>query len=671
MNRSHPGGLISAGSHPGAASIRRRTSEVAYRFAELPGLEDAQRQQIEAAAEDLAGDEPQHAADPGPLDAWARAFDLSSVEVDLLACSLLPELSPQFPRIFRYLQPSLGYFRPSLGVAARAIVGDSADWFDLRARLERGPLWRHGLLRLTDVSAPFFHRMLVPGEVSRSMCDLRLPDELGAGSSLRLRPLSSLRNSRQLSALGHACESVAKPIEHLAQRLGEDARKIAVLCRSESLSPTVVARAVAKHLGKHIVEVELSPSDRNAVIEQARLAALAADAVLLLHLSKDHRASDIEFSGVSASLALPMIVSAASAAQVLPRDGIRHEFIEAPGALVRREFWEATLDEDDCVDTGLLACQRHIGLDVIAPTVAKARSARDGRPLEHRDIVNALSDIIEVPSSTLADVRQPQTRWDEVVIEEEGLERLEGVVRRVRHRAKVTEEWNLGPGHQRPGIAALLHGPPGTGKTLAADALAARLQMPLMAVDLSRIVSKYIGETEKHLASLFEAASGFRAVLFFDEADALFGKRTGISDSHDRYANIGVSYLLQKLEQFEGLTLLTTNILQNIDAAFVRRLDASVRFVKPTAAQRLRIWQLHLPEKVRAPSVDLEHIALKYELVGGEIRNVAVEAAYLAADADTSVRPEHLRRSLRREFIKTGRSIPPELRGDHGQHDHQ
>jgi SpoVK/Ycf46/Vps4 family AAA+-type ATPase len=208
-------------------------------------------------------------------------------------------------------------------------------------------------------------------------------------------------------------------------------------------------------------------------------------------------------------------------------------------------------------------------------------------------------------------------------------------------------------------VTALFSGASGTGKTLAAEVLAAELGLDLHRIDLAGVVSKYIGETEKNLDRVFQAAENANAVLLFDEADALFGKRSAVRDSHDRYANLEISYLLQKMEEYDGLAILSTNLRDNIDPAFLRRLAFVVTFPFPEEDERLRIWSKIWPPGVTlAEDVELEPLAEGHRLSGGQIRNVALSAAYLAAADGQMVSEAHLDRALRREYGKTGRDVP-------------
>jgi SpoVK/Ycf46/Vps4 family AAA+-type ATPase len=220
----------------------------------------------------------------------------------------------------------------------------------------------------------------------------------------------------------------------------------------------------------------------------------------------------------------------------------------------------------------------------------------------------------------------------------------------------VLEDWNFAS--RLPygrGVTALFSGPSGTGKTMAAGILARELGLDLYQIDLSRIVSKYIGETEKNLDRIFEDARASNAMLFFDEADALFGKRSAIKDAHDRYANIEVAYLLQKMEEREGVTILATNLRANIDEAFLRRIRFVIEFPMPEFAQRQQIWRGSLPKEARlAPDVDLRTLAKRYALSGGSIVNVCVSAASLAYAPDGSIGMSHLLHATKRELQKLG-----------------
>ncbi|MGH7938513.1 MAG: ATP-binding protein, partial [Bryobacteraceae bacterium] len=222
----------------------------------------------------------------------------------------------------------------------------------------------------------------------------------------------------------------------------------------------------------------------------------------------------------------------------------------------------------------------------------------------------------------------------------------------VRHRTRVCDDWGFAEKSERGlGLSALFAGPSGTGKTLAAEILANELRLDLFRIDLSAVVSKYIGETEKNLRRVFDAAEEGGVILLFDEADALFGKRSEVKDSHDRYANVEISYLLQRMEAYRGLAILTTNMKEALDPAFLRRLRFVVQFPFPDQAQRAEIWRRIFPAKTPTDALDLDKLS-RLSISGGNIRSIALNAAFAAADANAPVQMAHLLGAARLEYDK-------------------
>jgi SpoVK/Ycf46/Vps4 family AAA+-type ATPase len=234
---------------------------------------------------------------------------------------------------------------------------------------------------------------------------------------------------------------------------------------------------------------------------------------------------------------------------------------------------------------------------------------------------------------------------------------LREIVTHVRQRTRVYEDWGFAARSARGlGISALFFGASGTGKTLAAEIMAAELRLDLYRIDLSQVVSKYIGETEKNLRRVFDAAEQAGAVLLFDEADALFGKRSEVKDSHDRYANIEVSYLLQRMEAYRGLAILTTNMKQALDPAFTRRIRFVVQFPFPDEHDRAEIWRRAFPAATPTAGLDVPRLA-RLNVAGGNIRNIAMGAAFLAADVGEPVGMSHVLRAARAEYAKLERPL--------------
>lgn len=331
--------------------------------------------------------------------------------------------------------------------------------------------------------------------------------------------------------------------------------------------------------------------------------------------------------------------------------------VPPPGAGEQRALWrgllgphagalEAELDTAVAQFSLAPSAVRSAAAEVVART-AEARPEQLGAVLWEACRAQARPRL-----EGLAQRLEPSARWEDLVLPLEQLEILRGLPAQVRQRTRVHEEWGFGArGARGLGLAVLFHGPSGTGKTLAAEVLASELKLDLYRIDLSQVVDKYIGETEKNLRRLFDAADAGGAVLLFDEADALFGQRSEVKDSHDRHANIEVGYLLQRLESYRGLAILTTNMRDALDVAFLRRLRFLVEFPFPDVAQRRELWRRAFPAGTPTERLDWERLA-RLGVAGGHIRNMALTAAFLAADAGEPVRMSHLRRAARAEYAK-------------------
>jgi SpoVK/Ycf46/Vps4 family AAA+-type ATPase len=257
----------------------------------------------------------------------------------------------------------------------------------------------------------------------------------------------------------------------------------------------------------------------------------------------------------------------------------------------------------------------------------------------------------------LAEHIESTVSWGDLVLPQPELQLLQDIASQLQHRIQVYQQWGFGNRNQRGlGISALFAGASGTGKTLAAEVLATELNLDLYRIDLSAVVSKYIGETEKNLGRVFDAADVSGVILLFDEADALFGKRSEVKDSKDRYANMEVSYLLQRMEAYRGVAILTTNLKGSIDQAFLRRIRFVVQFPFPDVAQRTEIWKRVFPRQTPTQGIDPAKLA-KLNVAGGNIRNIALNAAFIAAEANQPIQMEHLLQAARSEYIKLERPL--------------
>ena len=257
----------------------------------------------------------------------------------------------------------------------------------------------------------------------------------------------------------------------------------------------------------------------------------------------------------------------------------------------------------------------------------------------------------------LAQRIEPAATWDDLVLPEAARHTLREIAAHVRQRTLVYQQWGFASkGGRGLGISALFAGSSGTGKTMSAEVLAGELQLDLYRIDLSSVVSKYIGETEKNLRRVFDAAEGGATILLFDEADAIFGKRSDVKDSHDRYANMEVSYLLQRMESYQGLAILTTNLKDSLDTAFLRRIRFVVKYAFPDVKERTLIWQRIFPKNTPTQGLDFAKLA-RLNVAGGNIRNIALNAAFMAADAGEPVQMKHLLAATRTEYVKLERTL--------------
>jgi SpoVK/Ycf46/Vps4 family AAA+-type ATPase len=345
--------------------------------------------------------------------------------------------------------------------------------------------------------------------------------------------------------------------------------------------------------------------------------------------------------------------------------------IGAPDFDFRRQAWTnaaAGLGED--IDAGRLADTFQFDANRIRQTsnlawsIASLRNPSDPAP--------GMSDVLEAGRLlTAPKLRrfavniEPRYSWADMVLPDTKLNQLRSIANRIKYRPVVHRDWGFGDKHTRgKGLTVLFTGPPGTGKTMAAEILARELSLNLFQIDLSTVVSKYIGETEKHLSSIFNEAEMTQSLLFFDEADSLFGKRTEVKDAHDRYANMEVNYLLQRIEQYQGLVVLSTNMQRNVDEAFLRRMQEVVEFPFPDESLREQIWRAHFPPNApKSSDIDFGFLARQFKLSGGHIRNVVTNAAYLAAGTQRPISMADIIQSLKGEFQKQGKLA---IRNDFG-----
>jgi predicted nucleic acid-binding protein len=349
---------------------------------------------------------------------------------------------------------------------------------------------------------------------------------------------------------------------------------------------------------------------------------------------------------------------------VASRDPLRIErrflryTVNKPGPASQKHLWANALGSSGSSSDNLLddlSEQFRLSAETIAAVAATASSSAE--TVNADKLWAACRSLSRPRLEDHAEHILPAAGWDDLILPEAQKQTLHQLAAQARHRMTVYESWGFAANGRRGlGITALFAGASGTGKTLAAEVLAKELRLDLYRIDLSAVVSKYIGESEKNLKQVFDAAEEGGVLLLFDEADALFGKRAEVKDSHDRYSNIEVSYLLQRMESFQGLAVLTTNFKSSMDKAFQRRLRFTVDFPFPGPQEREAIWQRAFPAKTPTSGIDIQRLA-QLNMTGGNIRNIALNAAFLAAEAGSPIRMNHLLQATRQEAIKTDRPI--------------
>ena len=519
--------------------------------------------------------------------------------------------------------------------------------------------------------------LVVPAERERRMPDHRR----GLQVTDRVRGLA-LGDTALAAELAHVARLspdalrldevvVADGVIERARIHARSRRPFVVVVGGDGVGRTTLLRAALADAGTSAIEVEGAawakhPEELSAQLHVLVREALLLDRAMLVRGLDDVLAGD----GGEARAAIIEQVLARSEVALFATARRRPASLRASRTIVmlelgplttpqRAALWARAIPGIASDETQLLASLYPLAPAVIHAVgcVLEARRPVIPSPELLRELID---EVVDARLTGLADRVSVTQAWEDLVLPPEQHNALVELVVRVRERSRVYETWGFGPKVGKGlGIAALFSGPPGTGKTMAAGLIANELGLPLYRVDLSQLVSKYIGETEKSLAALFDAAESTACVLLFDEADSLFGKRTEVKSSTDRYANLEVNYLLQRLETFTGICLLTTNHERAIDEAFTRRLTLHVRFSMPEEAERARLWASMLPpEAPVADSLELEELARRTALSGGHIRNAVLRSAFFAAHAGTPITMDHLWRATVIEYEASGKIAP-------------
>ena len=437
-----------------------------------------------------------------------------------------------------------------------------------------------------------------------------------------------------------------------------------VLVGAEGSGRTTTAARVAARTGRHTLQVRCPGLDREPREMPRQLRAIARECRLFDLVPVLCGAESLGDDGVQLldrellrRVDGPVIVTATPDRRwQVSRPVVVHRMGGSSSA-ARARIWRTVLPgvHHDVVEAAANQYTTTPGAIVAAAASAITRAGEPSR-VTLEDVHEGLRGHLDDRLGGLATRITCTQRWQDIVLPVDQFEQLAELVARVRHRDQVLDSWGFADKVGRGlGVAALLSGPPGTGKTMVAGLIARELGLDLYQVDLSRVVSKYIGETEANLAKVFDAAESGHAILLFDEADALFARRSEVKSSNDRYANLEVNYLLQRIEQFRGICLLTTNHETAIDEAFRRRLAIHVRFPVPDERHRDALWRAMIPERAHVDELDFDRLSHAFAMTGGYIKNAALRAAYLAADANSPITTDHLWRAARAEYEAMGK----------------
>ncbi|MFE7673932.1 ATP-binding protein [Streptomyces albidoflavus] len=587
--------------------------------------------------------------DGAPGDRLARLASragLTGLDTALLLIALAPDVDRSVEPLYGYLNDDVSRRRATTGLALE-LCGVPASQAAARARLHASaPLRAWGLLEVEEPERPFLTRSLrVPDRPAGHLLGDDTPDAALLGLLHPLPPpLPQDPEATEFTGLLAARLGAGPVTAYLREpREGDGlavlaaalpaARRDALCCRvTEERVPELLREA--RLTGRPVVVPGL-PEQPGPLV---RALTAAPDVTVLL---TDRRPYDPEWS---------------------PADVL---VLDAPGRRAGgTTAWRAALGADaDGFDLAAAVAPYRLGGDRVrrAARAARALAEFEGAPVGAAHVRRAARRQSASGLEQHARRIRPAVDWGDLVLPEGPLSQLRELALRARHRDRVLGEWRLNAGGGRGrGVLGLFAGESGTGKTLSAEVVAADLGLDLYVVQLSSVVDKYVGETEKNLERIFTEADRTDAVLLFDEADAVFGKRSEVKDAHDRYANMESAYLLQRLESFEGIALLTTNLRANIDEAFTRRLDLVVDFPFPDAGQRLALWRHGLSHVPHEEGTDPSELAREFELAGGSIRSAVVTAAYLAAGRGTPVTGSDLLEGARREYRKAGRLVPGE-----------
>ena len=618
----------------------------------------AVRDRLRAAADAFAKDE----AFEMPIDEWwsgapigwlRTRLGLTVTEELVLWVLIAHELCPMSRRCVRELN-SEAVPDPTLDAIRRVVYGDVCD---ARAWRELGPagaLQRLSLIEWTDGNAAVPEHRRTLRVASRVLALLH--GEVGLDAELASCATLEVATSNALEIAPGVTERVDAAIA---------AGGAVVLHGAAGTGRRSLLAALAARRGHALLQVDARSlsTDRDRAKRQLRLVArecrLLQTVPLLLHVDALAAVGEVadRLDLIESELAGLVLATASRAPSRRWRTAPTMIELPALSGAQLAALWSRVLPDASQADADLLATMYPLAPALVEAVGAVARREAAGGEMRPEHVEAGVRAVLDDRLAGLATRITVTQSWEDLILPDDQTTAVIELLARIRRRRRVYEEWGFAKKLNKGlGVSALFSGPPGTGKTMCAGLIANDLRTELYQVDISKIASKWIGETEKNLAALFDAAEAGHAILLFDEADALFGKRTSVSSSNDHHANQQVNYLLQRLESFTGICILTTNNDAAIDEAFRRRLSIHIRFPVPDTDERTKLWQAMIPES--APlggDLPFAELARKYVMSGGYIRNAVLRAAFLAADEDDSITAYHLTQAAQLEYEAMGK----------------
>ena len=602
-----------------------------------------------------------------------KMFQLTAFDIDALLICLLPELELGYEKLYSYLQDDVTKKRPSVELVLRLLCLSAEERLVTRQAFSpQAPLIKNCLLQFDDVSSK-----LTPLLAKSLKVDERILNYLLESDEIDPRILFCTQRAESHRKLADVIlpDDTKSQLVKLMNRedkslicyfqgpygVGKQTTAEALCCESDlPLLIIDVRRLIASELP---FDMAICLISREATLQNAALYWKYFDALLAddQKLNLDILMNRLKDSTMLNILAGEMEWEASDLRFEKPF--IRIQF-PIPEYESRFQLWQSHLNNHlpivQDVDLKALSNRFLLSGGQIRDAVVGARNRtlwQASEKVSMEDLYVSCRAQSNRKLRTLAQKVESRYTWDDIVLPQEQMAQLHEIVSYVQYRQLVYGEWNLDEKLSLgKGLNALFAGSSGTGKTMAAGTMANELKLDMYKIDLSTVVSKYIGETEKNLREIFKEAETSNSILFFDEADALFGKRSEVRDSHDRYANIEISYLLQKMEEYEGIVILATNLHKNMDEAFVRRMHFVVEFPSPEEEHRFRIWSNIFPKKAPLDkSVDFKFLAKQFKITGGSIKNIALGASFLAADDGSNITMRHVIRATKREFQKMGK----------------